>query len=352
MKKVMYKYFSTLFTITLFLSCSQTQDVPSSNNTDSEWLIPTASVFDGGPGKDGIPSIDNPEFVSISEANYMSDEDLVLAIKSGSEIKAYTHPVLDWHEIINDEIGGVSFALTYCPLTGTGIGWNRLINGDITTFGVSGKLYNTNLMPYDRKTESYWSQMRLDCVVGDLISERAENIMFFETSWKTWKELYPNAPIISTNTGFSRNYGQYPYGDYKTNNDLLIFPVSNENSALPRKERVLAVISDTSTKAYTFDSFKNAAIGVVEDNVDGKNLIIVGSQEHNFIAAFENNDNANFEAVENNFPIVMQDDKGNAYDVFGIVVNGPSQGQQLSQPTSMISYWFALVAFYPDVEIY
>jgi len=350
MKNNLFNFSYLLLSFLFITSCSQTQDVGQNNS--GEWLIPTSSVFDGGPGKDGIPSIDNPTYVTASEVNYMDDNDLVIAIKSGDEIKAYTHPVLDWHEIVNDEIGDIKYALTYCPLTGTGIGWNRVINGQTTTFGVSGKLFNTNLMPFDRQTESYWSQLRLDCVTGELINEKSDNIMFFETTWKTWISLYPNAPIISTNTGFNRNYNQYPYGEYKTDNSLLFFPVDNQSNALPQKERVLSLYLNDITKVYTFDSFSESRVNVITDIVDGQNIIVVGSKEDNFMAAFSNPSNISFEAVVDNYPVVLKDTEGNEWDVFGIAVSGPRKGQKLEKPTSMMAYWFAVVAFYPDVVIY
>ncbi|MEM9929251.1 MAG: DUF3179 domain-containing (seleno)protein, partial [Bacteroidota bacterium] len=138
-----------------------------------EWIIPRGNVFDGGPGCDGIPAIEDPEFVSLGEATYLEDGDLVLAVADANgQVKLYAHNLLDWHEIINDEVAGQPLAIVYCPLTGTGIGWDRIIDGEQTSFGVSGLLYNTNIIPYDRKTGSNWSQQRLECVNGELAGER------------------------------------------------------------------------------------------------------------------------------------------------------------------------------------
>ncbi|MEM9937151.1 MAG: DUF3179 domain-containing protein, partial [Bacteroidota bacterium] len=193
--------------------------------TNNSWLIPQELVFDGGPGKDGIPSIDNPAFISVNEVDFLDDNDLIIGFREGDVVRGYPHPILDWHEIVNDEVGNTKIALTYCPLTGTASGWNRVINGTETTFGVSGLLYNTNLIPYDRNTDSNWSQMRLDCVQGTLRGTAVDLLPVLETSWSTWKKLYPTAEVLSTNTGFSRNYSRYPYGDYRTNDNNLIFPV-------------------------------------------------------------------------------------------------------------------------------
>jgi len=122
--------------------------------SDNTWLISSNEVFDGGPGKDGIPSIDRPNFSEVNSIGYMKVDDLILGLKVGNEIRGYTHPVLDWHEIVNDQVKDHPIAITYCPLTGTGIGWNRKIGNLVITYGVSGLLYRNNLIPYDRQTNS------------------------------------------------------------------------------------------------------------------------------------------------------------------------------------------------------
>ncbi len=173
------------------ISCADSDPLAGSQgggSNSNEWLIPQNEVRDGGPGKDGIPSLTTPSFVDNATADaFMLDNDLILAVKVGSEVRGYPHPILDWHEIVNDVMGDNKFAVTYCPLTGTGIGWNRVVNGEETTFGVSGLLYNTNLIPYDRKTDSNWSQMRNECVNGELMGDDADLVHMVEMSWSTWK---------------------------------------------------------------------------------------------------------------------------------------------------------------------
>ncbi|MEM8528113.1 MAG: DUF3179 domain-containing (seleno)protein [Bacteroidota bacterium] len=160
------KYLNLIALLVLFYACEK-ESVPDTES-EGNWLIPQNEIRDGGPGKDGIPSIDNPEFVAVNDIDFLSEDDLVVGVKVGAEIRAYPHLILDWHEIVNDQLEDLSLALNYCPLTGTAIGWKSKIDGKVTTFGVSGLLYNTNLMPYDRLTNSTWSQMRLDCVEGEL----------------------------------------------------------------------------------------------------------------------------------------------------------------------------------------
>ena len=145
----------------LFLQIACEDMVSSSTQISGEWLIPQNEVFDGGPGKDGIPAISNPNLVGNSSINYMNNDDLVIGVKFDGEIRGYPHPILDWYEIINDKINDNYFSITYCPLTGSTINYNRDLNGNITTFGVSGLLYNTNLIPYDRATNSNLSLIHI-----------------------------------------------------------------------------------------------------------------------------------------------------------------------------------------------
>lgn len=219
------------------------------------WLIPESEVKNGGPGKDGIPALVNPEMLDFSNTTYLDEEDLVLGLILNGEARAYPHKILDWHEIINDGLQGNSLVITYCPLTGTGIGRSQTPSSSDVTFGVSGKLYNSNLIPYDRKTDSYWSQIRLDCIHGERKGEKLETFQLIETTWQTWSAMYPRTKVVSTNTGYSRNYDVYPYGNYKTDPGLY-FPVSINDNRLHPKERVHGIIFNDKAKVYRFENFE------------------------------------------------------------------------------------------------
>ena len=147
------------------------------------------------------------------------------------------------------------FSLIYCPLTGTANAWLRTINGQETTFGVSGLLYNSNIVPYDRATESIWSQLYGGSVVGELSGVKQAQIQVVETTWKNWKLMYRQPLVLSFETGFSRDYGRYPYGDYKTNHDFLPFPLSRKDERLPAKERVHVVSIGKKARAYRLSDF-------------------------------------------------------------------------------------------------
>lgn len=348
--------------VLLFSSCTEDNAMEGGNGNgqniniqnSNNWLIPRKEVHDGGPGKDGIPALTEPELVSVDDITWLQDKDLVLAFADGENIRAYPHPILDWHEIINDKTENHSLAVIYCPLTGTGIGWNRIINGKETTFGVSGLLYNSNIIPYDRATNSNWSQLLLKSVNGSLSGQKAETYNLVESSWKTWKKMYPASKVVSRNTGYNRSYGSYPYGTYREN-ESLIFPVSNSDKRLHGKERVLTVFNGIHIKAYTFDMLvkKN---NLIIDKIPGTEILVAGSQVDNLMIAFhtktEDGTHMSFQIVENQLPVILTDDEGNNWDVFGRAVAGPRKGERLKTIPYMMGYWFSFAAFYPNIELY
>lgn len=328
-------------------SGTQTPDVNETENTSAEWVIPVNEVLDGGPGRDGIPALENPSMVNAENASLLSDTDLVLGYKKGNDVRAYQHDVLDWHEIVNDNIGDVSLAITYCPLTGTGVGWNRFIDGGETTFGVSGLLYQTNLIPFDRATKSNWSQILGESVNGSLAGKAADLITLVETDWKTWKTMFPNTTVINLNTGFSRTYGTYPYSDYKTNNSLFFFPTPKD-TRLPLKDRVHAIIIDGFAKVYQFSDFETNHI--IKDTFQEKNYLVVGNA--NFMTSFEldaSQDMLDFEYIfDGTSDAVLRDNQGVQYNIFGEAISGSGQ---LKPSESFMGYWFSIPAFY-TTEVY
>lgn len=349
MNRLLFLGFLTMISTLIFIGCDSVES--SSANVSGDWSIPENEVFDGGPGKDGIPALESPSFVKPSSINFMSSNDLVLIVNHNNEVRIYPHPILDWHEIINDEIGNKSFAVTYCPLTGSGICWDRNIDGEQTTFGVSGLLYNTNLIPYDRKTGSNWSQMQLKSVNGALISTVIKTYPIIETSWGTAKNLYPNADVVSANTGFSRSYGTYPYGDYRSNHSSFLFPVNRSDGRLNAKERVLGLFSNNKTKAYRISDFQNGKI--IIDTLDNERFLIYGDSQRNIISAFNitNLSNDIEFSIPNIFSLyVISDNKGNSYDLFGNSLN--SSSANIVPAKYFVAYWFAWAAFYPETEFF
>lgn len=224
--------------------------------SNPEWSIPTSNLF-VGTGFDAIPAIDEPRYLlinddgpNIDQSRIPASDDLIIGMIEGGEPIAYPHSILNWHEVLNHKIEDDNITISFCPLTGTGIGWKGS-----RSFGVSGLLYNSNLIAFDRETESLWSQKTATAVNGDLRDEKLNVFSLTETTWGTWSTMYPNTKLLSTETGYSRDYDTTPYRGYAENNDLIYYPLDYSDDRLANKERVHVVIIEKDAKVYDFDSF-------------------------------------------------------------------------------------------------
>lgn len=341
--------------VLIFSGCKNTEknneqsEQVAENKIYDKWLIDLESVESGCDRLDCIRSIDEPKFISVAAADaFISDEELVIGVKIGDEVHCYPHNILNWHEIVNDAINDNQFAINYCPLTGSGMAWNREINGKLTDFGVSGMLYNSNVIPYDRTTRSAWSQMKQLCVNGELLNSYAETFQTLETTWTTWKKLFPNSKVVSTETGMQRDYTEYPYGNYMENKEIY-FDVAFENDTLHPKERLFGVIQKDKAKCYRFNNFKGG-VRIITDNVFDKEIIVVGSERDNFITAFENPTKAKYFPSTDKLPGLFHDEQNNIYDAFGFCISGNKKGERLTPMNGFMAYWFGWYAFYPEVK--
>jgi hypothetical protein len=322
-------------------------------------IIDRFQMADGGTGWDGIPAIEFPKFTEDLNSGSFGPQDLVAGVKVGDEVRAYPHNILNWHEVVNDQFnisGGLERAtLNYCPLTGSAMLWKSLMEPGDETWGVSGVLYNSNLVMYDRQTESFWSQMLEQAVIGQQVKKIPDRLQVVETTWATWQAMYPETSVLTEDTGYTRDYGAYPYGSYREDESLL-FEVNNMNDRrLPRKERVLGINVGDSSKVYPINNFASN-VEVINEMVGDMNVVAAGSSNQNFGVVYnrelEDCTVLEFEAVQNELPVVMRDNEGNKWDVFGTAVSGARTGQQLQKTNSYIAYWFAWTAFFPHVQIH
>ena len=231
--------------------------------------VPLDELIGGGPPKDGIPSIDDPVFGSVEDAEeYLSDEEPGISISIDGTSRFYPYQILVWHEIVNDTINGERILVTYCPLCGSGIVFDPVVDGERVEFGVSGKLWNSNLVMYDRKTDSYWSQALGEAIVGQMTGTQLEILPYNLTTFGLWKEVFPKGEVLTRDTGAIRFYGNDPYGDYYTN-DKVLFPVNNTDSRLDSKELILGVVIDDKPKAYVPKDIKKegTAIDSIGDTI-------------------------------------------------------------------------------------
>ncbi len=318
------------------------------------WTIPVTDVYDGGPGKDGIPALNSPSFQRTADNTEIRDTTLVAGVFHEGEYRAFPHDIMNWHEVVNDTLNFNPYVLSYCPLTGSALAWDVDDASANAEFGVSGLLYNSNLILYDRLSDSHWSQMLEESVQGDRSGEMPERIQVIETSWATWRAMYPDSWVLSRNTGHVRDYDQYPYGNYRSD-DQLLFPVANEDNRLHRKARVIGIRSATSSKVYQISGF-GPTTQTINDQFDSESIVVVGNSEQKFAAIYNRrlSDGTilTFSPVVGQLPLVMQDNEGSAYDIFGKAVSGPRTGTQLEMTHSFTAMWFAWVAFFNNAEIH
>ena len=263
---------------------------------------------------------------------------------------------MDYHEIVNDSFSFDGFnrdvSLSYCPLTGSAVLWKSFLSSANTSFGVSGLLYNSNLILYDRETQSLWSQMLEQAISGQETRRIPDKLQVVETSWETWLEMYPQTLLLM----IEQSEFNFPYDGYPCTDSSLQFPVNNSNDdRLHRKERVLGINVGDSSKVYPISRFAGG-VSVVNDRVGDMDVVATGSASQNFAVVYnrqlEDCTTLNFNPVENQLPVVMIDDEGNRWDIFGTALSGPRVGTRLQKTNSYIAYWLAWTAFFPGANIY
>jgi len=233
------------------------------------------NMLSGGPPKDGIPAIDSPKYLAAGEAN-IADDELVFGIDYGGEVKAYPQDVMYWHEIVNEEIGGEKVSITYCPLTGSVIGYLG------KNLGVSGKLYNSNLVMYDRETDSEFPQILGKAVNGPITGEELPQFHVYVTTWKLWKEKYPETLVLDKDTGFSKDYERNPYPGYE---DALRvwFPLAAEDDRFHSKKIVSTLANNKEYLAVP----KNEFSGETTVELGGDLIRIVKDETMDIISAYK-----------------------------------------------------------------
>ena len=203
-------------------------------------LVPLSQFQAGGPGKDGIPALDQPRFARASSVDWLAFREPVIELAVGQDVRAYPLEILIWHEIVNDRVGGTPVAITFCPLCNTAIAYDRRVQGRTLSFGTTGDLRNSDLVMYDRQTESCWQQFGGQAIVGRYAGARLRQLPAQIVAWRAFVRRYPHGLVLTRNTGFSRPYGQNPYSGYDDASSPPFFPAANAGDhRLPPKERVV-----------------------------------------------------------------------------------------------------------------
>ena len=311
-------------------------------------LIPLDKIKGGGPPKDGIPSIDNPVFTTVQNSHFMSDSDIVIGLDINGETKAYPLFILVWHEIVNDRVGDTPVSVTYCPLCYTNQVFERIINGQEVEFGTSGKLYNSNLLMYDRLTESYWSQALGMAVKGELSGYQLNLIPFDVITWGDWKILHPDTLVMTTDTGHIRSYATDPYGSYYTEPRIL-FPVEHSDDRMHPKEIILGFHQNDIYKAYKQNDIESNVL--VNDSIGEIPVMLISLFSENS-RAFERTVDGqvlDFEYVNGKIIDTQTNSEWN-YD--GLAISGEYDAQRLERMPIEPGFWFEWVAFHPETLVY
>ena len=311
-------------------------------------LIPLDKIKGGGPPKDGIPSIDNPIFTEVDSSQFVSDSDTVIGLEINGEAKAYPLFILVWHEIVNDEVGGVPVSVTYCPLCYTNQVFERVIDGKTVEFGTSGKLYNSNLLMYDRLTDSYWSQALGMAVKGDLTGYKLNLIPFDVVTWGDWKAIHPDTVVLTTDTGHIRSYATDPYGNYYTEPGIM-FPVEHQDDRLHPKEIILGFNQNNVYKAYKQNDVESNVI--INDFVDDISIMLVSLYSENSRAFDRTIDGIilEFDYVDDK---IIDTQTNSEWNYNGLSVSGQHEGKQLQRLPLSPGFWFEWVAFHPETLVY
>jgi hypothetical protein len=247
--------------------------------------VPLDEIIGGGPAKDGIPPIDDPKFVSVSAAGYdIPGDTLGLAVSLNNTNRFYPFNILVWHEIVNDTIDDRRILVTYCPLCLTGVVFDPLVRDERVEFGTSGKLWQSNLVMYDRKTDSLWSQVLGEAIVGEMTGNKLDLIPSDVMTLANWENANPTGEVLSRDTGSGRDYDRDPYGTYYTTPGTY-FPVANKDNRLEDKDFVMGVLIDGQAKAYYVEAVKKA--GRVEEKFAGKTIIAEHDKSLDVVRIFE-----------------------------------------------------------------
>jgi hypothetical protein len=337
-------------------------------NTDlSSYNIDLSELRSGGPPKDGIPSIDDPQFVAPSQASdWIEPQEPVIALEHNGEAKAYPLQILTFHEIVNDRIGGTPVAVTFCPLCYSAIVFKRTLDGETVEFGVSGMLRKSDLVMYDRKTETLWQQFTGEAIVGDLTGQTLEKLPAQIISFQQFQENVPGGDVLSRDTGHNRPYGRNPYAGYDNVDRKPFMYDGPENGKLPPMEKVVTVDVNGTHKAYPRSVTKEQH--VLNDEVAEQPLAVFHAP--GAVSALDASQMANSKEIGSTGVFSRRVDgrtltftyagdgqftdeqTGSVWTVTGRAVEGELRGTQLERLKHGDYFAFAWFAFRPDTQLY
>jgi hypothetical protein len=337
-----------------------------------EPLVDLEEIRSGGPPPDGIPSIDDPVFLPAADVDFLAENEAVLALTVNGDARAYPVQIMMWHEIVNDTVGGVPVAVTYCPLCNSALVYDRDVGDLVLEFGTSGLLLNSSLVMYDRQTETLWSHFTGAGIVGELTGVELETQPVATVSWSTWRDAHPDGLVLSRDTGFDRSYGQNPYPGYDDADSLPFLFDGDVDGRYTAMTRIVGVERDGDALAVPFFVLEES--GVVDTDLGGSELVVFWAPgTASALDAFEVADGADVGATGTYIPVVdgrslsftarvdgsgggldgafVDAETGSTWNVLGQATAGSLAGDQLEAAPHVDTFWFAWAAFRPDTSV-
>ncbi len=278
----------------------------------SNLTIPEDDILRGGPPKDGIPALTAPHHTPVASAGFLNAQDRVVGVSIEGEARAYPIRLLNWHEIVNDELAGEPFAVVYCPLCDSASVIGRRMGGEVLEFGVSGLLHNSNVILYDRTHDALWSQIGFNALSGPHAGQELPHLPFELTTFGQWRRDHRDGTVASFQTGHPRDYSRNPYDAYFQREGLMFPAKGSGDTRLGEKEPVLGVKIGGAVRAYPIDAIARAQRGRIEDELGGHTISLEASRNPSQVK----------------------------------VISAPSEARVVH------TFWFAWVSFHPDTTIY
>ena len=360
--------------VTVALCGGLYSQVASALSNSSEWPVTDfenssvdfSEILSGGPPKDGIPSIDDPGFVdNKAAAEWLGQNEPVIALAIGGTARAYPLQILTWHEIVNDVIEDVPVSVTFCPLCNASIVFDRTIDGVVYDFGTTGRLRRSDMVMYDRQTESWWQQFTGEGIIGDMNGEKLKQIPSHIVSFENFQRSYPDGEVLSRDTGVRRDYGRNPYPGYDNINSSPFLFRGKTDDRLPPMERVLALQENDGTLLFGLSTLKEKP--VINAEFKGESVTVFSFASMNSAldgarisesklipsaAIYRSSVDGKALSFSLQDGFAVDAETGSKWNIFGVAESGPLQGQQLEQLDHGVHFAFAWFAFDPEAQVF
>jgi len=336
--------------------------VPGFQTDFSRSVIPASDVMSGGPPKDGIPAVDQPGFIAVAEADeWLGESEPVFVVSADGQTHIYPVQILTYHEIVNDVVGNTPVTVTYCPLCNSGLTFRREFNGEILDFGTTGRLRLSNLIMYDRQSETWWQQATGEGLVGRYAGFRLELYPMLMMPWERARDRFIHAVVLSQDTGHARPYGNNPYAGYDTSRQPFLYRGPRTPEPFTAMARVLEVVQGGESSVFPYPILAEEL--VVQRDIGGEPVVVfwesgtssaldtrsiasgrdVGAA--NAFSAEVNGRTLNFEVRGGSFRDV---ETGSTWDAFGVAISGEQKGTVLNPVVGVQHFWFSYSAFVED----